>query len=98
MELFREPLEFEWGAGNREKNFLKHGVANIECEEVFFDSHKRILKEIFCVGGIQHEKRYIMMGRTKEKRALYIVFTLRRGKVRVISARDLNRKERRLLP
>ena len=91
-------MEFEWDAGNREKNLVKHQVALTECEEVFFDPHKRMVKEALHVSGERQERRYIMIGRTSEKRALYIVFTLRRGKVRVISARDLNRRERGLLP
>lgn len=98
MELFRELLEFEWDAGNREKNLLKHRVANAECEEAFFDPHKRVLKEVLHSGDGKEEKRHIMIGRTKADRALFVVFTLRKNRVRVISARDLHKKERELLP
>ncbi len=98
MEFLRDPLEFEWDVGNRQKNFLKHRVTTTECEEVFFDPHKRILKEVLYGGSIGQEKRYVLIGQTKEERALYVVFTLRKSRVRVISARDLNRKERGLLP
>lgn len=98
MELFKDLLEFEWDSGNREKNFLKHRVTNAECEEVFFDPRKRVLKEALHPGGLDGEKRYIVIGKTREERALYLVFTFRRNKIRVISARDLNRKERGLLP
>jgi uncharacterized protein len=98
MELFKGALGFEWDAGNREKNLLKHRVTMTECEEVFFDPHKRIVKETLRTTGQRQEQRYIMIGKTSEGRGLYLVFTLRRGKIRVISARDLNRKERGLLP
>lgn len=98
MELFRELLEFEWDAGNREKNLFKHRVTNTECEETFFDPHKRVLKGVLRGDVSGAEKCYILIGQTKEKRALYIVFTIRGGKVRAISARDLNRRERGLLP
>lgn len=98
LELFKNPLEFEWDRGNKEKNLVKHGVANVECEETFFDPHKRVLKAVFHVGIAGREKRYVLIGRTKTERILYVVFTVRRDKVRVISARDLNRKERGLLP
>ncbi len=98
MELFRDPAQFEWDAGNREKNFLKHRVTNAECEEVFFDPHKRLLGEVLRVGRAGREVRYLLVGRTKVDRALFIVFTVRRGRVRVISARDLNQTERGLLP
>ena len=97
MEVLRESFEFEWDVGNREKNLLKHRVSNAECEETFFDPHKRILKEVFRLGGQGRERRYVMIGRTKAERGLFIVFTFRGGRVRVISARDLNRKERGLL-
>ena len=98
MELFKNPLEFEWDTGNQEKNLVKHRVSNEECEETLFDPHKRLLKQTLYVGSSGGEKRYILIGKTTEERALFIVFTLRRGRVRVISARDLNRKERGLLP
>ena len=98
MEFLRGPLAFEWDAGNQEKNFRKHRVTNTECEEVFFDPHKRILKELLHGSGANQEKRNVLIGRTKGRRAPYLVFTVRSGRVRVISARDLNRKERRLLP
>lgn len=94
MITFPEPLEFEWDAGNKDKNWAKHRVAIEECEEVFFDPHKRLAKEAVPSG---REVRYILVGRTVKRRPLLIVFTLRENKVRVISARDLNRKERSLL-
>lgn len=80
------------------RRIIKHRVTNTECEEVFFDPHKRVLQEVLRGGASGQEKRSIVIGRTKEERTLYIVFTFRREKVRVISARDLNRKERGLLP
>jgi len=98
LELFKDPLGFEWDSGNQEKNLVKHQVTNAECEEVFFDPHKRVLKEVLHPGELDGEKRYILIGKTREERALYLVFTFRKNKVRVISARDLNRKERGLLP
>ncbi len=73
-------------------------MTDAECEETLFDPHKRVLKEVFHVGAMGLETRYILIGRTKTERRLYVVFTVRRGKIRVISARDLNRKERGLLP
>ncbi len=94
MELLEEPFTFDWDTGNKEKNFLKHRVTNEECEEIFFDPHKRVVKEVLRSG---EESRYILVGCTKGERALFIVFTIRSHKIRVISARDLNKKERRFL-
>ena len=90
MKVFREQIEFEWDKGNADKNFKKHKVRNEECEEVFFDPEKRILRDLLHSGT---EQRRIIIGKTKKQRILFIVFTTRRKKVRVISARDLNAKE-----
>jgi len=93
MIVVKEPVEFIWDKGNREKNWLKHKVTNKECEEVFFDYQKLISKDCF---HSKKEKRFILLGETKRKRLLFIVFTLRGKKVRVISSRDINKKERKL--
>jgi len=90
MKVFREPIEFEWDKGNIDKNFSAHGVENGECEEVFFDTGKRILRDPL---HSDREKRHILIGKTKKQRVLFIVFTIRKKKIRVISARDLNKKE-----
>jgi len=42
------------------------------------------------------EKRYILLGKTKKERLLFLVFTIRKKKIRIISARDLNKNERKL--
>lgn len=68
-------------------------MADQECEEVFFDNGKKILKDLLHSGK---EERYILLGKTKQQRLLFIVFTTRGVKVRVISARDINKKENKL--
>lgn len=93
MLVVREPLEFEWDQWNKGKNFLKHRVTDEECEEVFFDPEKKILKDVF---HSQEEDRYILIGQTKKARLLFVAFTIRKNKTRVISARGLNRRERYL--
>ena len=90
MRVFREPIEFDWDKGNLDKNFTRHRVRNEECEEVFFDPQKRVLRDPLHSGK---EKRHIVLGKTKKQRILFIAFTTRRKKIRVISARDLNKKE-----
>ena len=93
MVIIDRPGEFQWDKGNKGKNYSKHKVTDQECEESFFDQQKKIFKDLLHSG---HEDRYILLGKTKEGRILFIVFTLRSGKVQVISGRDLNRKERHL--
>jgi hypothetical protein len=84
---------FQWDYGNQKKNFLKHHVSNPECEEAFFDHSKKIFKDVL---HSANEHRFILLGKTKNDRVLFVVFTLRSAKVRVISARELNLKERHL--
>ncbi|OGQ06623.1 MAG: hypothetical protein A3G32_01880 [Deltaproteobacteria bacterium RIFCSPLOWO2_12_FULL_40_28] len=90
MIVLKEPLIFEWDQGNKEKNTLKHKVTNEECEEVFFDHKKKILNDVIHSG---QEERCLLLGKTKKERRLFIVFTISGPKIRVISARDLNKKE-----
>ncbi|MBU4369783.1 BrnT family toxin [Patescibacteria group bacterium] len=93
MNILEKAVKFEWDKANRNKNFVKHGVTDGECEEVFFDSNKKTLKDIY---HSNKESRYILIGQTKLHRLLFIVFTIRKNKIRVISARDLNKKEKQL--
>ncbi|MFH1602089.1 MAG: BrnT family toxin [Candidatus Shapirobacteria bacterium] len=93
MLLIGNSVEFIWDKGNREKNWIKHKVTNKECEEVFFDESKVIGKDRF---HSEKEERFILLGETKRNRLLFVVFTLRGKKVRVISGRDVNKKERKL--
>ena len=92
MNILEKPIKFEWDKGNRNKNFIRHGVTDGECEEVFFDTNKKILKDIY---HSNKEIRYILLGKTKLQRPLFVVFTLRKNYIRIISARDLNKKEKK---
>ncbi len=84
-----EPIAFAWDEGNRSKNWDKHGVSNSEAEEAFFDPNKRLLPD---PQHSQGEPRGILIGKTREGRLLFIVYTLRNRHVRIISARDLNKR------
>ena len=90
MKLFKESLEFQWDKGNIGKNF-KHKVEDREAEEPFFDRKRKVYKDI--LHSSRQEKRYILLGKTKNKRLLYVVFTMRGGKIRIISSRDINKRE-----
>lgn len=83
---------FEWDAGNRGKN-LAHDVSDGEAEQVFF-SHPLLVLEDSRHSG--REARYHALGVTQDDRRLHVTFTLRdiASRIRVISARDMHRKER----
>ena len=93
MKVVKKALAFEWDQGNRGKNFQKYNVTDAECEEVFFDPRKRILQDQLHSG---REERFIILGKTRKERLLFLVCTIRRDKIRVISARDINTKESHL--
>ena len=82
---------FDWDKGNIGKNWLKHGVIDNECEEAFFDSHRKINKDAFHSG---QEERFLLFGKTTQDRLLCIAFTTRHNRIRVISARGAHRKEK----
>jgi len=91
MKRSRKIIQFDWDKGNSGKNWQSHKVSDEECEEAFFDPGKKVLKDAPHSLG---EERFILLGRTIVSRILFIVFTLRNNKIRIISARDLNKKEK----
>lgn len=82
---------FQWDAGNSEKNWTSHQVAKSECEQIFFN-------QPLVVGNDEKhseiEKRYYVLGQTDGDRQLYIVCTVRQNLIRVISAKDMSKKEK----
>ena len=87
---FDSIVGFDWDEGNKDKNWDKHQVDFRECEEVFFN-------QPLLIKDIKHsfqEKRYYVLGRSDTNRMLFLIFTLRNNKIRVISARDQSKKER----
>jgi len=92
-KLIKNCEGFHWDSGNSEKNWEKHKVSRLECEELFFNLPLIISEDI------KHsisEDRFFALGKSKAERYLFISFTIRHNLVRVISARDMNRKERKI--
>jgi hypothetical protein len=84
---------FEWDAGNSEKIRTRHQVTSAECEQLFFNQPLvNDNDEEHSVG----ELRFYALGRTDAARLLFVVFTLRGRLIRIISARDMSREERRI--
>ena len=91
MEIPGHIEGFQWDHANKDKNWEKHRVSWQECEEVLLNF------PLFTYPDLSHstkESRYIAYGQTNASRLLFVIFTLRGSFVRVISARDMNRKER----
>jgi uncharacterized DUF497 family protein len=86
---------FDWDDGNARKNLDKHGVSQKEAEEVFLDPMILMLED---VKHSQAEERFQALGESASGRRLHVTFTLRDDgtKIRVISARQMHRKERAL--
>ena len=84
---------FEWDAGNADKNLEHHQVSDGECEQVFFQRPILIAPDMMHSGD---EPRYAALGQTAAGRRLPIVFTIRGESIRVISARPMSRRERRV--
>ena len=84
---------FQWGSHNSEKIRASHGVTPAECEQAFFN------QPIIVGDDVTHsteENRLYLLGRTEARGLLFLVFTVRDELIRVISARDMNKKERRV--
>jgi uncharacterized protein len=78
---------FDWDENNI-LHIERHQFTPEEVEEVFAGDHK-----IRRTG----QKRYIALGETLEGRLAFVVFRrLSRGLIRVVTARDMEEKERRL--
>ena len=90
-DLLAQATGFEWDAGNARKVVSRHGVEPGECEQAFFS-------EPFLISydetHSKSEPRWRALGCTSADRWLFLVFTVRNTLVRVLAARDMNRKER----
>ncbi len=82
---------FDWEQGNIDKNWLTHHVTASECEQIFFN------KPLIVADDEVHslkESRFYALGKTDHSRELFVVLTTRGKLIRVISARNMSRKER----
>lgn len=91
MLKIQEPVVFNWDLHNIHKSWNKHQVDYRECEQAFTNPPYLIFED---VKHSQTESRYTLFGKSDKERFLYITFTLRNTQIRIISARDMNKKER----
>lgn len=83
---------FQWDQANAQKIWNRHRVTPAECEQAFLN------RPLVIAADERHskaEERLLALGRSDMGRRLFIVFTVRRDLIRVVSARDMSRKERR---
>ena len=83
---------FDWDEGNLFKNWEKHRVSASECEQVFFNRPLVATTDKHAA----REQRFYALGITDAGRHLFVVFTVRRRRIRVISARNMNRREKKV--
>ncbi len=92
-KLLGRITHFVWDDHNQNKNWLKHGVHWKECEQAISDEY------MVATEDPRHsatEQRWTALGRTGHHRYLFVAFTIRGNGIRIISARSMNRKERRI--
>jgi hypothetical protein len=96
MDMYKKVQEcagFQWDRYNIQKNLEKHNVSSIESEQAFFN------RPLIVVQDVQHsqdEERFYVLGKTDQSRRLFVAFTIREKLIRVISSRDMNKKERKI--
>lgn len=96
MDWFKElgwVQGFEWDDGNVTKSARKHQVSCEEAEQVFFNRPLFLVDDL---GHSRNEPRAKMFGMSHDGRKLTVSFTIRKNQIRVISARAMNRKERKI--
>jgi uncharacterized DUF497 family protein len=84
---------FDWDGWNADKIWEKHRVSQAECEQLFFNEPLIVGAD---VAHSKQEKRYYALGATGKDREMFVVFTLRGVLIRVVTARDMSRRERRI--
>ena len=95
MDIYEKLLEcegFQWDEGNIRKIWEKHKVTPAECEQIFFNLPLVAAED---PKHSQKEPRFYTLGQTDMGRRLFSAFTIRKKLIRVISARDMSRKERK---
>ena len=85
-------MKFQWDKAKAAKNFVAHGVHFEEAQAVFDD---QLYVDFYDPDHSDHEKRFLCFGRSKAGRLLVVSYTERSNSVRLISAREATRRERK---
>ena len=84
-------MEFEWDGNKAEANLSKHGVSFDEAKTVFDDP---LYVDFYDPDYSDEENRYIITGESQQRRLLIVSYTERNHKIRLISAREVTKRER----
>jgi uncharacterized DUF497 family protein len=93
LKKLQECTGFNWDKYNIQKSWEKHKISPVESEQVFFNQPLIVVEDI---KHSQKEERFYVLGRTDKDRRLFIAFTIRKKQIRIISSRDMNKKEREI--
>lgn len=92
--IYMNELAFDWDQWNIQKNEIKHSISALEAETTFYD------KKLIIFNDIKHstkkERRWICYGKSSYHNMLMIAFTIRKNKIRIITARKVSKKEREI--
>jgi uncharacterized protein len=91
VRILPDVIAFDWDKGNIDKNWIKHKVTKQEIEEVFGNEPLLVQEDI---KHSEKEQRLHALGQTDDGRKLFLSLTMRNERVRIISARDMHKKER----
>ena len=86
-------FEFDWDEGNSTKSLQKHGI-NIESAEQLFHNKEGLVPLGIQISPQMNEPRFGVLGVDLSGNRLSVSFTIREGKIRVISIRKMSQKER----
>ncbi len=87
-------FEYDWDDGNSIKSIQKHGVENEMVESIFMDKKLLALGEQY--QPKVNEARYGVLGKTTSGDILFVCFTIRGNRIRPISSRFANLREREI--
>ena len=83
-------MEFDWDAGNLQ-HIARHGIRPKEAEEAVLI--EPLEADVQPRGS---EERVLCFGRTKSGRMLTILYTERRGKIRVVTAYEMTKPQQQM--
>ena len=89
-KIVQECTGFQWDRYNIQKSLKKHNVSPIECEQAFFNRPLIVVEDVL---HSQDEERFYALGKTDQGRKLFVAFTIGKKLIRVISSRDMHKKE-----